>query len=44
MCVAAGATSRCAESGETQAERLLRLYETEWGGSVDPYFSPEFSY
>jgi hypothetical protein len=33
-----------AESGETQAERLLHLYETEWGRSVDPYFSPEFSY
>jgi glutamate--cysteine ligase len=33
-----------AESGETQAERLLKLYETEWGGSVEPYYSPEFSY
>lgn len=33
-----------AESGETQAERLLKLYETEWGRSVEPYYSPEFSY
>ena len=33
-----------AESGETQAERLLQLYEADWGQSVDPYFSPEFSY
>ena len=33
-----------AESGETQAEMLLGLYETEWNRSVDPYYSPEFSY
>ena len=33
-----------AVSGETQAERLLHLYKTEWGQSVDPYYSPEFSY
>ncbi len=33
-----------AESGETQAEALLKLYEGEWGKSVDPYYSPDFSY
>lgn len=33
-----------AASGETQAEKLLKLYETEWNHSVDPYYSPEFSY
>lgn len=33
-----------AASGETQAEALMKLYEGEWGGSVDPYYSPEFSY
>lgn len=33
-----------AESGETQAEKLLELYEGEWGKSVDPYYSPDFSY
>lgn len=35
---------KIAESGETQADRLLHLYETEWNRSVDPYFSPEFSF
>lgn len=34
---------RLAESGATQAERLLRLYQSEWGGSVDRYYAPEFS-
>jgi glutamate--cysteine ligase len=33
-----------AESGETQADRLLALYNGAWGGSVDPYYSPEFTY
>lgn len=33
-----------ADSGTTQAERLLELYEGPWGRSVDPYYSPEFSY
>ena len=33
-----------AESGETQAEHLLKLYNVDWKGSVDPYYSPEFSY
>lgn len=33
-----------ASSGVTQADRLLELYEGEWGRSVDPYYSPEFSY
>jgi glutamate--cysteine ligase len=32
-----------AESGETPAERKLRLFETEWNGSVDPVFR-EFAY
>jgi glutamate--cysteine ligase len=27
------------ESGETPAERLLRRYHGEWGGSVDPIFT-----
>ena len=27
-----------AESGITPAERKLRLYETDWEGSVDPVF------
>jgi glutamate--cysteine ligase len=30
---------RIADSGETQASEMLRRYETEWGGSVDPVFS-----
>jgi glutamate--cysteine ligase len=33
-----------AESGETQAEMLLKFYEGEWNKSVDPYYSPDFSY
>jgi glutamate--cysteine ligase len=28
-----------ADSGETQASEMLRRYETEWGGSVDPVFT-----
>ncbi|MHC8508754.1 MAG: glutamate--cysteine ligase [Rhodospirillales bacterium] len=28
-----------AESGVTQAERLLELYKTKWNGSVDPVFT-----
>lgn len=35
---------RIAESGETQAEALLKLYEGPWGGSVEPYYSPDFTY
>ncbi|MGF6226062.1 glutamate--cysteine ligase [Inquilinus ginsengisoli] len=30
---------RIADSGETQASEMLRRYETEWGGSVDPIFT-----
>jgi glutamate--cysteine ligase len=30
---------RTADSGETQASEMLRRYETEWGGSVDPVFT-----
>ncbi len=30
---------RIAESGETQASEMLRRYETEWQGSVDPVFT-----
>ncbi|WP_342235459.1 glutamate--cysteine ligase [Inquilinus sp. OTU3971] len=30
---------RIADSGETQASEMLRRYETEWGGSVDPVFT-----
>lgn len=30
---------RIADSGETQASEMLRRYETEWGGSVDPAFT-----
>jgi len=33
-----------ADSGVTRADRLLQLYEGEWGGSVDPVYSPEFTY
>jgi len=33
-----------AESGVSQADLLLSLYHGEWKGSVDPYYSPEFSY
>jgi glutamate--cysteine ligase len=33
-----------ARSGVTQADRLLELYEGEWGKSVEPYYAPEFSY
>lgn len=33
-----------ADSGETQADRLLQLYNTKWNQSVDPFFSPEFNY
>ena len=33
-----------ADSGVTQADELLKLYEGEWGRSVDPYYAPEFSY
>ena len=33
-----------AERGETQAEHLLKLYNGDWKRSVDPYYSPEFSY
>ena len=32
-----------AEAGETPAERKLRLFHEEWGGSVDPVFR-EFAY
>ncbi len=32
-----------AEAGETPAERKLRLFQGEWGGSVDPVFR-EFAY
>ncbi len=28
-----------AESGATQAERLLERYRTEWAGSVEPVFT-----
>ncbi|MGL4965964.1 MAG: glutamate--cysteine ligase [Inquilinus sp.] len=30
---------RIADSGETQASEMLRRYEAEWGGSVDPVFT-----
>lgn len=30
---------RIADSGETQASEMLRRFETEWGGSVDPIFT-----
>jgi glutamate--cysteine ligase len=33
-----------AESGETQADALLKLYNGAWGQSVEPYYSPEFTY
>ncbi len=33
-----------AESGVTQADHLLGLYYGEWKESVDPIYSPEFTY
>ncbi|EFN52704.1 hypothetical protein CHLNCDRAFT_26566 [Chlorella variabilis] len=33
-----------AESGETQADQMLRLYNGEWNHSVDPIYSPEYTY
>lgn len=33
-----------AESGVTQADHLLSLYHGEWKESVDPIYSPEFTY
>ncbi len=33
-----------ASSGASAADRLLALYEGEWGGKVDPVYSPDFSY
>lgn len=30
---------RTADSGETQASEMLRRFEAEWGGSVDPVFT-----
>ena len=33
-----------AQTGETQADRLLDLYHGPWNKSVDPIFTPEFSY
>eukprot|EP00887_Chlorella_sp_A99_P007182 scaffold2.g7182.t1 len=41
---ARGDVCEIAESGETQAEALLRRYEGEWGRSVDPLYNGEFSY
>ena len=32
------------ESGVTNADALVRLYETEWKGSVDPAYSPDFTF
>ncbi len=32
-----------AETGETQADSLLHLYNTKWGKSVDPLFT-EYRY
>ena len=29
---------RIAKSGKSPAEELLELYDTEWGGKVDPVF------
>lgn len=31
------------DSGQSQADKLLELYETKWGKSVDPVFK-EFQY
>ncbi|KAK2079943.1 hypothetical protein QBZ16_002338 [Prototheca wickerhamii] len=31
------------ESGETQADVLLRLYETEWDHSIEPLYTPAFT-
>ena len=33
-----------AASGLSEADRLLALYSGEWGGSIDPVYSPDFSY
>ncbi|KAI3430867.1 hypothetical protein D9Q98_009276 [Chlorella vulgaris] len=33
-----------AESGITEADRLLALYNGEWNHSVDPIYSPAFTY
>ena len=33
-----------ASSGRSEADRLLGLYEGEWGRSTDPVYSPGFSY
>lgn len=33
-----------AESGITQADHLLKLYNEEWGQSVEPIYSPDFTY
>ncbi len=33
-----------AESGLTQADRLLDLYHNQWGGNVDAYYTKEFLY
>ncbi|MGK9165669.1 glutamate--cysteine ligase [Inquilinus limosus] len=30
---------RIVDSGETQASEMLRRFETEWGGSIDPVFT-----
>jgi glutamate--cysteine ligase len=33
-----------AESGQSGADRLLALYEGPWARSIDPVYSPDFSY
>lgn len=33
-----------AESGVTMADSLLQRFERDWGQSVDPLYSPEFTY
>ena len=33
-----------ANSGKSQADVLLELYEGAWNHSVEPFFSPDFSY
>lgn len=33
-----------ADTGETKADALIAKFNTEWNQSVDPVYSPEFTY
>jgi glutamate--cysteine ligase len=33
-----------ANSGVTMADSLVNKFENEWGQSIEPVYSPEFSY